>query len=103
MYGVWCKSDILCMKSFRYKQQDKYVSPSCTESNKEVRKYILTILSIITEIEAECPRNTKEEYKSVLGNGEGSITKRMVLVLSLKASAGFIKWKEKKKNTEERR
>lgn len=79
------------MKSFRYKEQDKYVSPSCTGSNKEVRKYILTILSIITEIEAECLRNTKEEYKSELGNGEGSITKRMVLVLSLKASAGFIK------------
>ena len=42
-------SDILCMKSFTYKEQDKYVSPSCTESNKEVRKYILTILSITTE------------------------------------------------------
>ena len=37
------------MKSFTYKEQDKYVSPSCTESNKEVRKYILTILSITTE------------------------------------------------------
>ena len=44
------------MKSFTYKEQDKYVSPSCTESNKEVRKYILTILSIITEREAECSK-----------------------------------------------
>ena len=35
-------SDILCMKSFTYKEQGKYVSPSCTESSKE---------AIITEIE----------------------------------------------------
>ena len=36
-------------------------------------------------------KGRKEEDKSELGNGEGSIAERMVLVLSLKGSAGSIK------------
>ena len=67
------------------------MSPSCLESNEEAEKYTLTILSIITETHAGCSRNTKGGYKSESDNGDGSITERMVLVLSLKASAGFVK------------
>lgn len=55
------------------------------------KKYMLTILDAIIEIYTGCSRNTKGKYKSELDDGKESVTERMVLVLSLKATAGFVK------------
>ena len=64
--------------------------PSCLESNEEAEKYKLTILNRIMEIYAGNHKSTTEDYVPEQDNGE-AITERMVLVLSLKARAGFFK------------